>query len=107
LFAKRFFPLSETFFFSATGSVDYDRFRSTSTASGGYESTTKSYRIGLNVSPSLIFFPSRNWAIEGTIGGLSLSHSRGISDESKSTSFGLNYGSISLGFAYYFRSATE
>jgi hypothetical protein len=107
LFAKRFFPVSEKFFFSITGSVNYNRFRSVSAASGGYESTSKSYRISLNVSPSLIFFPSPNWAIEGTIGGLSLSHSRGISDESKSTSFGINYGSISLGFAYFFRTTSE
>ena len=106
LFVKRFVPISEKFYFALTGSVDYDRFRSTN-AYGGYESTTKSYNIGLNVAPSLIFFPSTNWAIEGTIGSLSLNHSRGISDESKTTSFGINYGSISFGFAYFFRKATE
>lgn len=104
LFVKRYFPITEKFFFSMDGSVSYDRRRAT-TDYGGSESKEKSYIVGLNVSPSLIFFPSPNWAIEGSIGGFNLSHSRGLSDDSKSTSFGLDYGSFSLGFAYFFRKA--
>lgn len=102
LFVKRYFPITEKFFFSMDGSVSYDRRRAT-TDYGGAESKEKSYSVGLNVSPSLMFFPSPNWAIEGSIGGINLNHSRGLSDDSKSTSFGLNYGSFSLGFAYFFR----
>jgi hypothetical protein len=102
LFVKRYFLISEKFFFSMDGSVGYDRGRTTM-ETGSTESTSKSYNISMSATPSLIFFPSPNWAIEGSIGGLSLTHSRGVSDESKSTFFGLNYGSISLGFAYFFR----
>lgn len=106
VFVKRYFPISEKFFFTMDGSLDYDRGKTTY-GNNGFENTNKSYSIGLNATPSLIFFPSPNWAIEGSIGGLSLTHSRGISDEYKSTSFGVNYGGISLGFAYYFRNAAE
>lgn len=106
IFVKRYFSITEKFFFSLDGSVAYDRARSTTEISGA-ESTNKSYIIGFNATPSLIFFPSDNWAIEGSIGSLGLSHSRGLSDESKSTKFDLNYGSISFGFAYFFRNSTE
>lgn len=105
-FVKRYFPISEKFFFSLDGSVGYDRGRST-TGIPYAESTNKSYSMRLDATPSLIFFPSHNWAIEGSIGSLSLVHSRGVSDESKSTTFGLNYGGISLGFAYFFRQSAE
>jgi hypothetical protein len=105
-FVKSYFPIAEKFFFSADGTIGYERGRS-STDTGTSESTTKSYTLSFFVSPSLVFFPSQNWAIEGGIGGLSWSHSRGLSDDSKSTSFGLNYGSFSLGFAYFFRSSAE
>lgn len=106
MFVKRYFPISEKFFFAMDGSLAYDRGKTTS-SSNGFEGTDKSYSVGLQASPSLIFFPSPKWAIEGSIGGLSLSHSRGISNESKSTSFGINCGSISFGFAYFFRKPTE
>jgi hypothetical protein len=106
VFVKRYFPISEKFFFSLDGSINYDRRKNTSTING-LKGSGKSYSIGLHASPSLLFFPSPNWAIEGSIGGVGLTHSRGISDETKSTSFGINYGSISFGFAYYIRRAAE
>jgi hypothetical protein len=105
-FAKRYFTIAEKFFFSVGGTASYDRSRS-KVENGSAESTRKGYVISLNMTPSLIFFPSPNWAIEGGIGGLSLSHSRSLSDDSKSTSFGLNYGSFSLGFSYFFRGPAE
>jgi hypothetical protein len=105
-FVKSYFPITEKFFFSVDGTIGYERGRST-TDTGTSESTSKSYSLSFFVSPSLVFFPSQNWAIEGGIGGLGLSHSRGLSDDSHSTSFGLNYGSFSLGFAYFFRSSAE
>jgi hypothetical protein len=100
--ARRYFPIADNFFFSMDATASYGRYRSTFD-NGSSESTRKSYTISLDINPRLIFFPSQNWAIEGGIGGLSLSHSRGLSDDTKSTSFGLNYGSFSLGFAYFFR----
>jgi hypothetical protein len=106
LFVKRYFSITEKFFFSIDGSVGYDRGRTT-TETGSNESTSKSYNIGVTATPSLMFFPSPNWAIEGSIGSLGLTHSRGVSDKSKSTTFDLNYGSISFGFAYFFRKSTE
>ena len=105
-FVKSYFPITEKFFFSVDWTIGYEREKSkleTSTS----ENTSKSYNLSTFLSPSLVFFPSQNWAIEGGIGGLSWSHSRGLSDDSKSTSFGLNYGSFSLGFAYFFRSSAE
>lgn len=106
LFAKKYVPIADKFFFSLDGSIGYDRGRTTRDT-GTSETTRKSYSIGLNVTPSLIFFPTPSWGIEGSIGGLGLTHSRGLSDEFKSTSFGLNYGNISLGFAYFFRAPAE
>lgn len=106
-FVKSFFPIAEKFFFSVDGAIRYERGRSTVETTGTSENTTKSYSLSFFVSPGLVFFPSQNWAIEGGIGGLGFTHTRGLSDDSKSSSFGFNYGSFSLGFAYFFRRSAE
>lgn len=105
-FLKRYFIISDKFFFAMTGGISYGRGIETQ-GSGTGESKTKNYSVGMNAYPSLIFFPSTNWAIEGSIGGLYLAHTRNLSADSKYTSFNFDYGTFSLGFAYYLRKPAE
>jgi hypothetical protein len=101
-FASRYFVIADRFFFRATGSLYYDREHRIE-ENNDAEFKSKSYTIGINIRPSLLFFPTSNWGIEAGIGNFGISHWRSLSYENKSTSVSLDYGSFYLGFAYYFR----
>jgi hypothetical protein len=95
-FAKRYFLISDNFYFMMTGSVDFSRGKQ-----GQNPDKTKYYSLGLSFKPAFIFFPSPKWGIEGGIGNLGFSHTRNLSEEEKYNNFYLNYGTLYLGFAYY------
>jgi lipopolysaccharide assembly outer membrane protein LptD (OstA) len=101
-FVKRYFAISDNFFFVLSGNANYGRGVQVN-ESGGSEIKTKGHNIGMYISPSLLFFPSSKWGIEASIGSLSLNHYRDLSHDSKNTSFNVTYGTFSLGFAYYLR----
>jgi len=102
IFAKRFFTISEKFFFALTGDISYSGSRAYSTQNGG--STTRSYSLGAAITPSFIFFPSSHWGIEASLGNLSYEHDQEIpANGTKSNQINLDAGTFSLGFAYYLR----
>jgi hypothetical protein len=105
-FVKRYFPISEKFYFSTEGSVGYSRGNETRE----YQNEEQKYKwhgVGADIYPSLIFFPSSTWGIEASIGSLTFDRTVNLSDDSKSTSVNFNHGTFSLGFAYYFRKPAE
>jgi hypothetical protein len=102
IFAKRFFTISDKFFFALKGGTSYTRNKRLYSNSGS-ETTTTSYTLGANVTPSFIFFPSSHWGIEAGLGNLSYAHLQQLSGSGKTDIFNFNAGSFSLGFSYYLR----
>ena len=102
----RYFVISEKFAIRLSGLVNYGR-QQYKVEQSPNETKSKSHSIGLHLVPAMIFFPAPQWGIEASIGSLDLSHSRGLSTNYKNTSFGLDYGYVSLGFAYYLRSVSD
>ena len=104
VFAKRFFTIADKFFFALRGDAMYQRSMSNSALFNGAKSSTKSYVLSANVTPSFIFFPSPKWGIEASLGSLSYSHRQEIpSDGSTNDQLNFYAGSFSLGFTYYLR----
>jgi hypothetical protein len=104
-FVNRYFTISEKFYFRMTCDVGY--FRSFQESESAISYKMKSHGFGINVQPSFIFFPSPAWGIEAGLGNLGYNFSRGLSDDSKGSSFDFDYGVFSLGFGYYFNRNTE
>jgi hypothetical protein len=104
IFAKRFFTISDKFFFALKGDVVYQRSINNHTSVNGVKSSTKSYVLGTNLTPSFIFFPSPKWGIEASLGSLSYTHNQEIPADGTTTDQ-LNFyaGTFSLGFTYYLR----
>lgn len=100
--ARRYFPLTEKFFLALDGRLQFDR-GSEMYSSGTSETTSQSYEISSIISPVFIFFPTNRWGFEASIGSISYGYYRNLSTDSSSNNFGLNYGSVSLGIAYYFQ----
>lgn len=105
LMARRYFEISDKFYFAVEGNPDFVRGTTVSSNNTG-ESKTNFYDIRIAVRPLLIFFPSRHWSIEGGFGDLHYWYSRNLSTDTTTSNFGLNYSSsLYFGFAYYFRKA--
>ena len=110
LYMQRYFVISDKFLFSLIGNISY---------SGGKEKTLttsqndidedeiKRNSIGVTFRPSFIFFPSPNWGLQASIGELGYTHSKNKTNDDKSNGFGINYGYVSFGIAYYFRRKVE
>ncbi len=104
LFARRFFPLSEKFFFALNGSLGYSRSNSTNINYFTNATTeTKSYSWGLSISPMFIFLASTHWGFQGAIGNLYYSHSYNFTNENVWDDSGFSISGITLGFTYYIR----
>jgi hypothetical protein len=107
LFIKRYASISEKFFFALEGSVIYARgtldyeLPNGGSITGG--NNQKFYNVLGQVVPSFIYFPSEKWGIEASLGSLYFTHSYNFTNETNASTFNLNYGSFSLGFAYYIR----
>lgn len=104
-FVNRYFTISEKFYFRMTCDLGY--FRSVQESDSGIGYKIKSHGFGINVQPSFIFFPSSAWGIEAGLGNLGYNVSRGLSNDSKGSSFDFDYGLFSLGFGYYFNRSVE
>ncbi|WP_276372360.1 autotransporter domain-containing protein [Chryseolinea sp. H1M3-3] len=106
-FVNRYFVISERFYFMLGGNVSYSRGRqkTESQFSGGDE--VKYHGINISIKPTFIFFPDPKWGIEAGIGYLNYAYTKNLSRDGKYNSFNLNYGTFSLGFAYYFTRASE
>ncbi|AYB30017.1 outer membrane beta-barrel protein [Chryseolinea soli] len=104
LTARRLYSISEKFFFALQGAASYQRsLTKREVPDLTTTSRSNSYGLGLSVAPLFMYFPSSRWSVEGGLGSLYYSFSRGLSDNTKYQSVGLNLGRVTLGFAYYFR----
>ena len=103
VFAKRFFTISDKFFFALTGDVFFDR-NTTIQQYPVSKTTTKSYAFGIEIRPSFIFFPSTHWGIEASLGNLSyITNQQLHATDTRSNQFDFSAGTFSLGFSYYLR----
>lgn len=108
LFAQRYFALNDNFYFTLTGDLGFDRAKTTTTVEDKVTGTTdedvvNSYSLSLSVSPGFTFFPSRRWAIDAGFGSVYYNYQRSLSNESRTNTVGLNYGSLGFGLRYFFR----
>jgi hypothetical protein len=103
LMARRYFEISDKFYFVIEGSLDFSRGTFVDSNSAA-ESKSKSYDTGITAKPLLVFFPTPRWSVEGGIGSLNYRYSRNLTTDISNSSFGLNHNStINFGVAYYFR----
>jgi outer membrane protein len=105
---RYFFPFNEKFSFALTGDIFYSRSKYDSEYSNSIEnyygkSATKSYSAGIHIKPTFLYFPSRHWGFEASIGNLQFVHEHNLSTYSKASTLTTTLGPISLGVAYYFR----
>ncbi|SHH89976.1 hypothetical protein SAMN04488109_5930 [Chryseolinea serpens] len=108
LLGRYFFTFNEKFLFALTGDVFYSKSQTTNKSADGTETTDKSNSSGVHVKPTFLFFPSRRWGFEASIGSIEFVHSKTVRGQSvmgdtKNDDFKATYGAISLGLAYYFR----
>jgi hypothetical protein len=105
VFVTRFFSISEKFFFSLKGDIDYTRYTNSSTHTSSTSTTDKlkTHAISASVIPSLVFFPSQRWGLEASLGGITYGYKHGLGNDYISRGFNSTLGSLNLGVAYYFR----
>jgi outer membrane protein len=111
-FVQRFFTISDKFMITLTGNLSFSR----SHVSNPYVNPndgevvnvkTNQYGFGASVGPSLLFFPSPNWAISTGLGSLSYSYGYNMTVDASSNTFNLNLGSFGLGVNYFFRKSSD
>jgi hypothetical protein len=103
LFTRKYFTISDNFFFAVNGSAGFSQSKSTVTNTNTSNNESKSYSANVDLRPMLVFFPSRNWGIEGGIGSINYSHGKTHGNERSSNYFNASLGGIYFGIAYYFR----
>lgn len=105
VFVRRYVKITDSFFFSAEGKVQYGNSSTDTYQNNGGVVTTASdkyHSVNLNVTPFFIFFPSKTWAIEAGIGTVGYDSYKRDSSY-KGNGFVVNFGSINLGLSYYFK----
>src|SRR5688572_16482328 len=102
--SKRYFALSDKFYFALEGSLGYSRAQSTNT-DDRFSEKIKSYKYRYKRTTLFVFFPSAKWGIEAGIGGLGYSYSRNLTNKASFNNFSAYYSGINLDFAYYFSKA--
>ena len=104
LTARRWYTLSDKFYFALQGEIFYSRQVSRSEDdNNNATSNSKYYGLGLNVIPTFLYFPMSRLGIEAGVGSLSYQFTRGLSDNTKVHNVNLGLGSVTFGVAYYFR----
>jgi len=113
MFGRRYFAISERFFFVLEGNLNFRRGRSFSAseqrdANGNLTSrlsfNSPSYSLGASVRPLFIFFPLPRWGLEAGLGSLSVSRQENLSDHTGVNSSSLSVtGTFAFGITYYFK----
>jgi hypothetical protein len=113
MFGRRYFAISERFFFVLEGNLNFRRSRSSGSSeqrdvtgtvitTGSFNSPT--YTIGASVRPLFIFFPLPRWGLEAGLGSLSVSRQENLSDHTGVNSSSLSVsGTFAFGITYYFK----
>lgn len=99
---RKFYPIADKFFFALQGELDYFRV-GVKYVADDVENHQDSYGLGVSVKPVFVYFPSPKWGIEGSVGYLGYTFSKQNSSNTTDHRVGLSAGSVTLGFAYYFR----
>jgi len=103
--ARYYVPISPSFYFAANGQITFTRANQKSVQNDGSQESTQdqpNYTIGVALKPVFIFFPSKNWGIEATVGSLGYNYQRYLPDVTSNNTISFNLGSFSFGLAYYF-----
>lgn len=108
IYMQRYYPISDKFLFSISGSINYskgkDTYKTTITNTNGINETeTNRNSTWVSLRPNFTFFPSANWGLQASLGNITYSHAKDKSTDETSNNFEINYGTISLGISYYFR----
>ena len=107
---QRYFVISDKFLFSLIANISYgggkDKTIITNQTEVG-ENESKWNSIGFAFRPNFVFFPSDNWALQAGIGNLSYTHYKNKTSDDTANQFGINYGYVSFGIAYYIRRQVE
>lgn len=103
LTARRWYALSDKFYFALQGEMFYARQVSTTTVNDNLTSNSKYYNLGLNIVPTFLYFPISRLGVEASVGSLSYLYTHGLTDDVKYHQVSLGLGSLNLGVAYYFR----
>jgi len=109
-YVRRYFMISDKFFFSLIGNITYAEGKDKTVATNQNvieEDETKGKNIGLSFGPSFVFFPSPNWGLQARIGNLGYSNFKNKTTDDTSDAFGIDYGYVGFGIAYYFRGDIE
>lgn len=100
-FIRKYWAIGDKFLFSVKAYTSYSRGASDLQLSS--EPRRKSYGLSAGISPSFAFFPTRHWSIETTIASMYYNFSKRLGHKTHYDSFGVSYGYINFGVAYYFR----
>ncbi len=103
LFARKFFKISDKFFFSLEGRglIGYAQRSNDSRLNFGFQSDDRVTRFDISILPAFTFFPSERWGIDARLGQIYYgSNAANYFQDFKE--FRFNLGRVSLGFNYYF-----
>jgi hypothetical protein len=105
LMIRRYYLISEKFFFLIEGSLGYAKGERNSTYVDYNNGTiskgeSKTDEFSALVAPKFVFFPSSKWGFEAGIGSVSYSNTSNSGSNALTSQFNLNYGVFTLGFAY-------
>jgi hypothetical protein len=110
VYMQRYFVISDKFLFSLIANISYGGGKDETLITNQTETNeaeSKWNSIGVAFSPNFIFFPSFNWALQAGIGSLSYTRYKNKTSDDTSNQFGINYGYVGFGIAYYFRRQVE
>ena len=100
---RKYWTITDRFMFAASGNLFYSRHVNKYLVNDDIRSVSKSYDLGLALAPTFVFFPSHRWSIEATLGSLNYNFEKGLNQKWHNHSVHLDYGTLNLGLAYYFR----
>ncbi len=103
LFARKFFKISDKFFFSLEGRglIGYAQRSNDSRLNFAFQSDDRVTRFDISILPAFTFFPSERWGIDARLGQIYYgSNAANYFQDFKE--FRFNLGRVSLGFNYYF-----
>lgn len=98
LFARKFFSISESFFFSLEGKGLVGTINRDLNSSLFEESST---RLHISLLPAFTFMPNQKWSFDASIGDLSY-QSNWNANFIEDRNFNVNFGQVSLGLNYFF-----
>lgn len=115
IYGQKYYPIVDKFLFSLVAAIDYGYINGSNkliytNPNSISESESNTQNININLNPKFTFFPSNRWALQFSFGNIGFStkiYKRSNSTDYSNYGFYVNYGTINLGLAYYFRKKKE